>query len=94
MPVIEAMIYGKPIVSSSNSSLGELVNETRAYVISDPTSEVEIASAIRSYYNDSQNKPEDVILKIREAKKFAIDFTWDKSAHKLVHLLRSLNTNK
>jgi glycosyltransferase involved in cell wall biosynthesis len=79
---LEAMACGTPIIVGSNSSLPEVVGEAYDYYI-DITDPEKIANAMMTI----EEYPERLI---KEGLKRAAEFSWSKSAEKLVSLIRSL----
>jgi hypothetical protein len=72
LPVLQAMNVGTPVVSSDNSSLGEIVSGSA--LICDVTNPRDIADKISQILND-ENLRTEIIAKGRERAK---DFSWEK----------------
>lgn len=79
MPVIEAMNHNKPIISTNNSSLAEIVTQENAYIITSPATPDAILLQIEAYYLDINKRPHSVDYKITEAKRSVKRFNWDVS---------------
>ncbi len=85
IPVIEAMACGTPVITSNISSLPEIAGNAAIFV--DPYDIDSISKGIyQACYN--QNKRRDLIKKgLEHVKKFS----WEKSAAKILEILKSLN---
>ena len=84
LPVIEAMSYGCPVITSNISSLPEAGGDAALYV--DPNSVTDIASKMQKLLNDEELKKELIEKGYKQAKKFS----WEKSAKETLRVLESL----
>ena len=81
LPVIEAMSYKTPVITSNTTSLPEVGGD--ASILIDPTSDDEILNAFQKlYYNNSLRH--DLILKgeLQSAK-----FSWDNCYNKIKRVI-------
>ncbi len=86
LPVLEAMSFGVPVITSNNSSLSEVGGDAALYVHAENVNE--IASAMKSIIQN--NSLRDTLRKKgRERAKF---FDWKKSAQKTIQVYASLYT--
>jgi len=85
IPVLEAMSAGVPVVCSENSSLPEVGGRHAFYC--DPYDPVSIAEAISEAMSLT---PSERMRWIEEARAWAGNFTWTKTAAELSRLLREL----
>ena len=74
LPLIEAMACGCPVVTSSASSLPEVVGD--AGITVDPHDTDSLAQAMRRVLTDSKLREEMISKGLKQAKKFS----WDKAA--------------
>lgn len=88
LPVLEAMACGCPVVSSSASSLPEIVSD--AGILTDPDDTEQLAKNIMIAYLNT-NKRQDLISKGLKRVKH---FTWEKCANQTTEIFRSLIINK
>ncbi|MFZ2154420.1 MAG: glycosyltransferase family 1 protein [Candidatus Moraniibacteriota bacterium] len=72
LPLLEAMTVGTPVVTSNNSSLGEIVGD--AGILFNPESKEDIAQKIRQALDDVDLRKGKAIL----AKEYAQNFSWEK----------------
>lgn len=85
MPVLEAMAAGVPVITSNISSLPEVAGE--GAILVNPNSVEEISKAMKKIiYGDK----EFVEKMIKEGKKQAEKYTWEKSAEKLEQIYSKL----
>lgn len=81
IPIIEAMIYNLPVLTSITGAAPEIANNNAILV--DPYSEKSIAEGI--------NKLDTITsLDLEKAKKHASSFTWDKVAMETIKVYESL----
>ena len=78
LPAVEAMACGTPVISSRAGSLPEVVGDAGVYF--DPTDVGSMASAIRAFLSDDDQR--DAMA--RRARERAALFTWEASARALV----------
>ncbi|MBU1998424.1 MAG: glycosyltransferase family 1 protein [Candidatus Omnitrophota bacterium] len=76
LPILEAFLFGLPVVTSKSSSLSEIAGD--AAITADPFKFEEIAESILRIIKDSKFKNE---LK-QKGKKRLRDFTWKSAAEK------------
>jgi glycosyltransferase involved in cell wall biosynthesis len=88
LPVLEAMNYGCPVITSSVSSLPEAGGDAALYV--DPKDVSDIASKMEKIYKDKNLRSE----MIEKGKKQVTKFSWEKSAEKTLEVLREVVGNK
>lgn len=84
LPVLEAMKYGCPVITSNISSLPEAGGDAALYV--DPNNTDDIASKMRKLLED-ENLRKELIAK---GKKQIEKFSWEKSAKETLAVLESL----
>lgn len=88
LPVLEAMKYGCPVIASNISSLPEVGGAAALYV--DPYNIGDITKKIESVLdNPSQRKK-----MIEEGYKQVKKFSWEKSAEKVLDVLKEVALNK
>lgn len=75
-PIIEAMSYGKAVVTSNTSSMPEVGG--KAAVLVNPLDEHSIAAGLKDLLNDHKRKKIE-----SEAKNNAYRFSWEKNAENL-----------
>ena len=84
LPILEAMKYGCPVVTSNTSSLPEAGGDAALYF--DPEDSSDIAEKIKKLLSDDKLK-EDMIEKgYKQAKKFS----WEKAAKETLHVLKEV----
>jgi len=83
-PPLEAMSVGCPVITSSNSSLSEVVGE--AALLVDPYNINEIAEAINQLLSNSQLRQNLVDKGYEQIKKYS----WKESARKMIDLFNRL----
>ena len=84
MQPVEAMACGVPVIASDKSSLQEVVG--KAAKIVNPDIPVDITKALTQVLTSSKERTKMVRAGLAQAKKFS----WEKSASRLVKLLRGL----
>ncbi|OGH05973.1 MAG: hypothetical protein A2W22_03535 [Candidatus Levybacteria bacterium RBG_16_35_11] len=84
LPILEAMQYGCPVITSSISSLPEAAGEAALYV--NPEDVDDIAQKLEKMINDS-NLREDLIKKGYEQVK---KFSWEKTAKETLNVLEEV----
>jgi len=84
LPILEAMKYGCPVVTSNTSSLPEAGGDAALYF--DPEDSSDIAEKIKNLLSDDKLR-EDMIEKgYKQAKKFS----WEKAAKETLHVLKEV----
>ena len=84
LPILEAMKYGCPVVTSNTSSLPEDGGDAALYF--DPEDSSDIAEKIKKLLSDDKFR-EDMIEKgYKQAKKFS----WEKAAKETLHVLKEV----
>lgn len=84
LPVIEAMFYGTPVVTSNVSSLPEIVGE--AGVLVDPESPESISQGIASVLSDERQQ-----LRMKHAgRRQAQQFSWQRTAEQTYNVYREV----
>ena len=84
LPILEAMKYGCPVVTSNTSSLPEAGGDAALYF--DPEDSSDIAEKIKKLLSDDKLR-EDMIEKgYKQAKKFS----WEKAAKEALHVLKEV----
>ena len=84
LPILEAMKYGCPVVTSNTSSLPEAGGDAALYF--DPEDSSDIAEKIKKLLSDDKLR-EDMIEKgYKQAKKFS----WEKAAKETLHVLKEV----
>lgn len=86
MPAVEAQAVGSPVVVSKVSSLPEVVGESGIY-IEDPHSVKSIKMALEKVLSLSKSERSKIIKLGKENTK---RFDWDKSAQKILGILKSV----
>ena len=86
IPVLEAMAWGVPVITSDGSALAELGRD--AALLVDPRKADEIANALVSLI---QNESLRETL-IRAGKLRAAEFTWEKAVRKTHEVYRELSS--
>jgi len=84
LPVVEAMKYGCPVITSSVSSLPEAGGEAALYV--DPENVNDIASKINRVLEDNKLREEMIKKGHAQAKKFS----WEKTAKETLRVLEEV----
>lgn len=84
LPILEAMKYGCPVVTSNTSSLPEAGGDAALYF--DPEDSSDISEKIKNLLSDDKLR-EDMIEKgYKQAKKFS----WEKAAKETLHVLKEV----
>ncbi len=86
LPVLEAMKYGCPVLTSNVSSLPEAGGDAAVYF--DPKNAKDIAEKIDSVVSNEKLRKEMVEKGYRQAKKFS----WEKSARETLRILEGLSS--
>jgi glycosyltransferase involved in cell wall biosynthesis len=81
IPIIEAMCYKLPVLTSKTGAAPEIANNYA--ILINPFNEIEIAEGINELDQISQDK-------LEEAKVYAETFTWDKVADETIKVYESL----
>src|SRR3989344_772809 len=84
LPVLEAMQYGCPVLTSNVSSLPEAGGDAAIY--SDPQSVEDMAEKINRVVSSQKTREEMVKKGLEQIKKFS----WEKSAEKTIKLLEEV----
>jgi len=84
LPVLEAMSYGCPVVTSKTSSLPEVAGD--AAILVDPFNISEIAEAIETATKDENKRKEMIEKGFKQSKKFS----WEKAARETIKLYESV----
>lgn len=84
LPVLEAMKYGCPVITSNVSSLPEAGGDAVLYV--DPKDVSDITSKMKKLLTDDKLKKELIEKGHKQAEKFS----WEKSARETLEVLESL----
>lgn len=87
LPILEAMQYGCPVITSSVSSLPEAGGDAALYF--DPNDANEIAEKIEKVINNSKLKEEMVKKGHEQVKKFS----WEKSANEVLEVFEEIGKN-
>ena len=88
LPVLEAMKYGCPVLTSNVSSLPEAGGDAALYF--DPTNADEISKAIKKVIEDKNLREEMIKKGYLQVKKFS----WEKTASQTLSVLESLVESK
>ena len=83
MPPLEAMACGTPVITSNTSSLPEVVGDTALMI--DPNRPEELTNAMKQVLSDEELRQEMIRQGFKQAKRFS----WEKSARKLLTVIRS-----
>lgn len=84
LPVLEAMTYGCPVISSNNSSIPEVAGE--AALLVNPSNPEDIAKAIEKVLIDEKLRES----MIQKGNKNILRFFWDKCAKEILEVFNSL----
>lgn len=84
MSILEAWRKGVPVITSNNSSLGEIA--TNAAVLVDPYSVHSIKEAL---LRTSRMPQSERCLYIEKGKKRANDFSWEKTVEKMINVINA-----
>jgi glycosyltransferase involved in cell wall biosynthesis len=85
IPPVEAMACGVPVITSDNSSLPEAVGSAAKMI--DAESVDQIAEAMTTVLNNDKLQKEMIAKGFTQADQFS----WDKSARKLLDILQGVN---
>ena len=88
LPVLEAMSYNCPVITSNVSSLPEAGGDAAIYV--DPKSTEDIAEKIEKVVSSKKLREE----MIEKGKKHIKNFSWEKSAKETLAILEDIGNNK
>lgn len=88
LPVLEAMQYGCPVVTSNVSSLPEAGGDAALYV--DPENVDDIAKKIKKVITDTDLRKEMVA----KGKKQVEKFSWEDSAKKTLEILKNVSEKR
>lgn len=88
LPVLEAMQYGCPVVTSNVSSLPEAAGEAAVYF--DPENVEDITKALQSVADDEQLRSKLIKLGYEQVKKFS----WEKTAKETLKVLEEVGDKK
>lgn len=80
LPLLEAMTFGKPIISSNVSSMPEIAGS--AAILIDPHDDNELVSAMQTIYEEPDTREKLTQHSLEQAKQFS----WTKSAHALLDI--------
>jgi glycosyltransferase involved in cell wall biosynthesis len=84
IPILEGFVHETPVVTSNTGALKEVAGD--AAVLVDPTSPASIAGGVRRLLDNPETRAHYVAM----GNKRSQDFSWDKSAEKLLTLINSL----
>ena len=84
IPVLEAMNYGTPVITSNISSLPEVGGDAALYV--DPNDTTDIAEKMKKLLEDDNLKRQ----LIEKGKKQVEKFSWEKSARQTLEVLEGV----
>ncbi len=87
LPVLEAMKYGCPVLTSNVSSLPEVGGEAALYF--DPKDVSDIAKRIKSVIQDSELRKKLIEKGYEQVKKFS----WEKAAKETIAVLRQMGSS-
>jgi len=82
LPVIEAMAFGVPTITSNTSSLPEAAGD--AAILIDPTNNDELADAILKVYNSDSLRAEMKEKSLANVKRFS----WDENVQKTIEIYK------
>jgi glycosyltransferase involved in cell wall biosynthesis len=88
LPLVEAMKLDVPIIASNISIMQEIVGDSGLLV--DPNNINDIANKMKILINSKELK-EELIEKGRKRGQL---FSWDNSAHEILHILNHINEEK
>lgn len=84
LPILEAMTFGKPVITSNLSSMPEVAGD--AALLVDPTSDEQIATAMRRLIED-----DDLYRTLStRARPQAAKFSWDQAAEDTLRVIESV----
>ncbi len=85
LPVLEALVFGRPVITSANSSLQELFSGSALLI--NPLDEMEITQALAQVAEDAVLREQ---LSVNGQKK-SQEFSWDKCAKETLGFLENIN---
>jgi len=88
LPVVEAMAYGTPVITSNTSSLPEVVGD--AGVLCDPADAQALSFAMKHYLQDEDFWQQKSTAALTAAKKF----TWEATAKTTLAMLENVSQSK
>lgn len=83
LPILEAMAFGTPVVTSNISAMPEVAGDAAFYV--NPYSVAEITQGMTIAYENKPLREQKIAMGITRPKVF----TWQKTAQKMLHIYRS-----
>lgn len=87
LPILEAMAYSCPVISSFNSSLPEVGGEAALYF--DPKNPQDLLDKINELFDNKKIKEE----LIEKGKNRVKSFSWEKCAQETLEVIKSVNGN-
>ncbi len=83
LPIIEAMTFGKPVLTGNTSAMPEIAGDAGLFV--DPTSIDDIARGLKRMMTDTslRSRLSDA------ARRRAMDFSWDSAAAETIRVIES-----
>jgi len=85
LPVLEAMQSGCPVITSKVSSLPEVVD--KAGILVDPNNIEELANSMKKIYDEHDLRMKCIVEGLKRAK----EFSWHKSAEKILSIINGLD---
>lgn len=86
LPILEAMTFGKPVISSNVSSIPEVIG--KGGLLINPLMEEEILEAML-FISTNENYRDELTQK---AIAQAANFSWEKTAHKMIAIYEYVNS--
>ena len=83
LPIIEAMSFGKPVLTGNTSAMPEIAGDAGLFV--DPTSTEDIARGLQRMMTDSALRSRLAAA----ARQRASDFSWDRAAAETIRVIES-----
>ena len=83
LPIIEAMTFGKPVLTGNTSAMPEIAGDAGLFV--DPTSTEDIARGLKRLMTDSALRSRLAAA----ARQRASDFSWDRAAAETIRVIES-----
>ena len=83
LPIIEAMTFGKPVLTGNTSAMPEIAGDAGLFV--DPTSTEDIARGLKRMMTDSALRSRLAAA----ARQRASDFSWDRAAAETIRVIES-----
>ena len=87
LPILEAMRYGCPVVTSNVSSLPEAAGDAAVYI--DPNNTEDIAQKLKLVISDLKLREE----LIEKGKKQVQKFSWEKAAKETLEILKGVTSS-